>query len=254
MKNHNAVDVTLLEQMAQFTVADWIRRATTPDSTFVWLDITYKLERKTPRHVRLPARKPLVRQSKVLNAVEPEASTWKIDRIEDDHVQSVRVRSARQARSLADAAKYNVAGVYRDYLPIAEPARAAIGIVNWMGTRFFKGRSRRANNPERLVCVIGVHDLTNNGDPCRPHVHLVIRLPEGVSLDAFASEWKRALDREPFAYRRTTLEPVEDLSGAVDYIADPAKSSIRTPIVYVHLPTRAQHDQQPEHQEPRDVR
>lgn len=116
---------------------------------------------------------------------------------------------------------------------------SVIRLVNFMSTRLFRGASRRKTNPQRLACVIAVHDRDADGEECRPHIHLVAALPSGFPMSAFEKVWTRALAREPFVYRRSTLEPVDDLRAALKYLANPIKSSAGAPIVYLPSSTHS---------------
>jgi hypothetical protein len=216
-----------------------LRQAVKPDTLFVWFTLTFKLRLGRKRHhkrVRLPARQPLVRNVRVLNAAEPDVKMWKIAAVDDEHVLSARP----DPKVLSPL--YAVEGVAEPArLPENEPVDAAVRVLNFCGSRLLGNRSRRRTNPERLVSVVAVHDFnprTFTRKP-RPDVHSIVALPERVSFSEFERQWHQAVKREQrrFVYKRVDLQRVEHLARVVDYCANPKKSEAGNPIAYVHLPT-----------------
>jgi hypothetical protein len=215
-----------------------IRGLTNAETKFLWCDLTFKVERAIrKKRVRKPARSPLIRNRPVFNLAEPHVKTYKIARIDDSHILSARCTQRRKSSSWKRAAQYNVQGTRPDYLPSNGPIVSVVRVVDFISRRLFKGRSRRKTNPERLICVVALHDRNEYGAPCRPHVHLIVALPNRVDLPDFLKVWRRAIRREPFAYRRAPVEPLRDLGSALRYIANPMKSSTGNPLVY-HPPQR----------------
>lgn len=144
--------------------------------------------------------------------------TWKITAVDDSAVQNVRAAKNPQRRpSLKSAPLF----VTSHALPTNEPARVAVTLMNALNRHFFKGRSRRATNPERLTAFVCVHDRDEFGSKCRPHVHALVALPPKVTVAEFTAVVRRAVDGETFINRRLLVEPVADVAASVFYNAKP---------------------------------
>jgi hypothetical protein len=157
--------------------------------------------------------------------------TWKITAVDSTAAQNVRAAKNPQHRpSLKSAPLFAMAL----YLPESEPGRVAVTLMNALNRHFFKGRSRRATNPERLTALVCVHDRDEFGRKCRPHVHAVVALPSNVTVAEFTAVVRSAVDGEPFINRRLLVEPVADVAASVFYNANPNKHSDHAPVILIH--------------------
>jgi hypothetical protein len=217
------------ERAANAALSNWIAVAS-PSTTFVRVELTFKLRVMTALGKRTravePAREPSVRYTRVPSAVVP---TWKAD-VDESAVQNVRAQQHRPSLKSAPLFATTL------YLPENEPARVAVMLINALNRHFFKGRSRRAINPERLTVLACVHNRDDDGKKCRPHVHALIALPPNVTVDEFAAIVRRVVEDETFINRRLMVELVADIAASVFYNADPDKHSDRAPVILIHPP------------------
>ena len=122
------------------------------------------------------------------------------------------------------------------YLPKNEPVKAAVRVINFLNRHCFKGRSRRATNPEKFTAPACLHDLNAARDKCRPHLHVLVALPASVTVAEFTTVLRNAVERETFINRRLLVEPAHDLARSVFYNANPDKHSDRSPVIILHHP------------------
>jgi hypothetical protein len=215
------------EHAATSALSEWVAGAS--NATVVRVELTFKLRVLTPfgKRLRQPEREPQVYNEEVPTAAVP---TSKIAAIDDSRVLNVRVKKPQSRLSLKTAALFAT----EHYLPEDEPVKALVRVVNALNRHFFKGRSRRTTNPERLTVLACLHDRNAAGDKCRPHLHVLVVLPTTITVDDFTKALRRAVKAETFINHRLLVEEARDVTGSVFYNVNPNKHFDRSTVVYVH--------------------
>ncbi|OFW08034.1 MAG: hypothetical protein A3H96_21795 [Acidobacteria bacterium RIFCSPLOWO2_02_FULL_67_36] len=162
----------------------------------------------------------------------------KIVRINTD--VDVGVRAKRAPRTLEQA---NAFAPYL-YLTENEARRIAIRLMNRLNKELFGNAARRKHAPQRLTALVCHHDTGT-----RRHLHILLALPPDVTLPTFRNVLTRACRTEPFVYRTTRLERINNLAGSIRYNADDFKTLSRNAILYIHTqpePSQPENGEQPQ--------
>jgi hypothetical protein len=126
------------------------------------------------------------------------------------------------------------------YLTEDETRRIAIRVMNRLNRELFGTATRRKRAPLRLTALVCQHDKGT-----RRHLHFLLALPPSVSLTTFRTALSHACYHEPFIYRTSRLEHVQNLAASIRYNANDFKTLSRNSILYVHT----QPEPQPENGE-----
>lgn len=210
-------------------------------------ELTLKQRRESPEVRTLrTSKRPTVEYSAKELSCEPLPSIaaivpitrQKIVRINTD--VDVGVRAKRAPRTLEQA---NAFAPYL-YLTENEARRIAIRLMNRLNKELFGNAARRKHAPQRLTALVCHHDTGT-----RRHLHILLALPPDVTLPTFRNVLTRACRTEPFVYRTTRLERINNLAGSIRYNADDFKTLSRNAILYIHTqpePSQPENGEQPQ--------
>jgi len=115
------------------------------------------------------------------------------------------------------------------YLTEDEARRITVRVMNRLNRTLFGHAPRRKHNPQRLTALVCHHDKGT-----RRHLHFLLALPPSVTLETFRIALAHACYKEPFIYRTTRLEYVQNLAASIRYNANDFKTLSRNAILYIH--------------------
>lgn len=118
------------------------------------------------------------------------------------------------------------------FLTDAEVNRIVIRWMNRLNKIVYGTAARRKKNPLRLPALICRHDKDT-----RSHIHALLGMPTGLSLQQIRLMLLDAARNEPFLYRVSNVERVENLPGSIIYNQNDWQSQTGMSRIYFHIPT-----------------
>lgn len=100
-------------------------------------------------------------------------------------------------------------------------------VINRLNKAIFRSARRRRNNRQRINALVCLH---NKGT--RFHIHMLFGVPPHITLDAFETLFDDAVAKERFVYDERKVTPIDKLTRAVIYNANPSKNQTGDPIIY----------------------